>query len=96
MPRYILIDDASGFVWGEAEAETPEDACRIVDEHLGVSGREYARVGFLVDAGPSGYYVHEAPTDFRPIDDGQDRDLIAAVNALPLAATVAITWDGPR
>lgn len=90
MTRYILIDDYSGFVWGDAEAETPEAACRIVDEAVGETGREYERVGAFPGHEP-GYHVHEAPAGFRPVEDGQDPSLIEAVEALPLAAKVAIT-----
>ena len=85
--HYVLIDAYSGFVWGEADAETPTEACRIVDEQVGGEAREYEDVTRL--DGMSGYYVYEAPADWTEVTDGQSQGDIERVTALPLVAAVA-------
>ena len=90
MPRFILIDNHSGFVWGEAIAETPAEACREVDEALGEHGRTYAEA-FELASTETGYHVHQAPADFPALEDGTDDDTIAAVDALPRVAVIRCT-----
>lgn len=90
MPRYILIDNASGYVWADTSdidgkavpVETPEEACRVVDESLGVHGRQYAEATRLA-SNETGYHVYRADIDGSEvvplIEDGQDPDTIQAV-----------------
>lgn len=87
LTHYVLIDAHSGYVWEEADAETPIDACRIVDQKVGGEDREYEDVSRL--DGRDGYYVYEAPADWTSVEDGQDRSEIERVKALPLVAEVA-------
>lgn len=84
--HYVLIDACSGFVWEEADAETPIEACRIVDEKIGGEPREYEEVTRL--DGRSGYYVYKAPAEWTAVDDGQSQSEIERVTALPLVAEV--------
>ena len=84
--HYVLIDAYSGFVWEEADATDPIEACRIVDEKVGGEARSYEREHLH---GQNGYYVYEAPADWTPVEDGQSQSEIERVQALPLVAQVA-------
>jgi hypothetical protein len=91
MTRYILIDQNSGFIWGEAEAADECEACRKVDETLGEYGREYAwhsPTSAARRSGKDGYLVFEAFSDTPDVTDGQDQDQIDMVERLPLVAFV--------
>lgn len=81
MTHYVLIDNYSGYVWGEADASDPVEACAKVDRGIGGEGREYevARIGNSTD---SGYHVFEAPADWEPVDDGQSQNEIDRVDSL--------------
>lgn len=92
MNRYILIDNASGFVWGEANASSPEEACRAVDADLGTESRTYFEVSRLA-SNQTGYLVHEASGRFPEVEDGQDLETIMSVQSLPLVATFLVV-DG--
>ena len=93
MNHYILLDNASGYVWGECFADNPELACRLVDEGLGESGREYAEVGHL-EVNETGYRVFEAPTRRPFVRDGQHLQAIEEVCDLPLVAIIqVVSWD---
>ncbi len=35
MTRYIFIDNQSGFIWGDVDGETPEQAAIALDAELG-------------------------------------------------------------
>lgn len=87
MPHYVLIDNYSGYVWGEADADDPIEACAIVDRQTGGDPREYEEQ-MIGNSSTSGYFVYEAPADWRPVDDGQSQDEIERVTALPLVAEV--------
>ena len=92
MARYAMIDIHSGFVWGVEDATDEVEACRQMDEGVGVYGREYETHGPQSGAhrrGVQGYIVHEAPVGFD-VTDGQDKAQIAAVDALPRVAIVMI------
>lgn len=87
MKTYAIIDRYSGFVLGVADAETPCEACRIVDE---TEVKDYGFAYLAVSRGEicdSGYDVHEAPAGWT-CDDGQDEAQIAEVSAMPIAAYV--------
>lgn len=89
MAHYVLIDHNSGYVWDEVDADTPIEACRKVDEKLGVHGRDYKPA--FANTIDHGYHVHEAPADWTPVDDGQSQAEIDRVSALPVAAVVTYT-----
>lgn len=102
MKRYILIDNASGYIWGDAATlnlppdATPIDAARALDESLGVTGRLYVHLSATAGNRPAtnatGYWVHEAPADFPPVTDGQDEAQIRAVeHNCKLVAIVLVT-----
>jgi hypothetical protein len=90
MARYILIDDASGYIWGDtadidgrnrADIEDPTEAARVLDESLGERGRLYEDVSRLDER--SGYRVYRADVrgseQVPNIIDGQDQEMIEAV-----------------
>ena len=84
MPRYIAIEHNSGFVWGDAFATTPETACTaIAHEAAGQNQplQTWERVPPLHDP-DGGFHLYVAPDDFPAVDDGQDQDLIAQVQAV--------------
>ena len=82
MTHYVLIDNHSGYVWGEADAADPVDACRAVDAEIGGEPREYE----LISSGAhnttvSGYHVYAAPSGWREIQDGQSQEEIERVQS---------------
>src|SRR5690606_33288021 len=92
MPRYILIENNSGYIWtdtadlpgwGESGQE-PVDAARLIDEHTGAPGREYEFFRSARSApGGSGYHVWRVDVAGRePLSvalDGQDRETVDTV-----------------
>lgn len=86
MNHYVLIDHHSGYVWGEADAKTPIEACEIVDRHVGGDAREYEEVSRL--DGESGYHVYLAPTGWAEVENGQAQDEIERVEGLRRVADV--------
>lgn len=82
MAHYVLIDNCSGYVWGEA--------CRIVDAEIGGDPREYEESN-LVNSTVSGYHVHLAPAGWIEVEDGQSEEEIDRVSALPRVTQVAFT-----
>ncbi len=90
MARYILIDNNSGFIWGDTHAAAPVDAMRQVDEGIGEFGRSYTEhAPRALRTTATGCFVYEAPADFPEIENGQDQREIEAVSALPCVAFVA-------
>ena len=91
MARYILIDNNSGYIWGDsADLEgkifngTPVEFAKALDESIGTYGREYDELSFSQHrSGYCGYRVYRA--DVRGseavavVQDGQDQDMIDAV-----------------
>lgn len=94
MTHYVLIDSYSGFVWGEADADDPVEACRVFDATTSCEPRDYAPVYRLDNSTASGYFVHKAPDGWVPVTDGQDPVEIDRVSALPLVAHVAFRPAG--
>lgn len=92
MPRYILIDDHSGYIFGDtadlpsaASGDmTPARAAQALDESLGEHGRSYEEhgPGYRPD-GVMAYHVYRADvggSEAVPIvQDGQDSEMIRAV-----------------
>ena len=94
MPRYILIDNGTGYIWAdsadfrgriwhsESGEDTPAEFAAAVDASLGAHGRTYESVANL-DSNATGYFVYRV--DVRGSDqlgnvhDGQSREEIEAV-----------------
>lgn len=81
MTHYALIDNNSGFVWGEVNADSPVEACAAIDRELGSQDREY-EVTQLPFSNSSGYVVFEAPAGWREVENGQDEAEIGRVLSL--------------
>src|SRR5690606_28074603 len=92
MPRYILIENNSGYNWPDTpdlapqseSGQQPVDAARLIDEHTGAPGREYELFRSSLSAPDgSGYHVWRADVAGREtlpvVIDGQNREMIAAV-----------------
>lgn len=97
MARYILIENNSGYIWGEAEAADPVAACRAVDANIGTyASTTYEERGanFQPAFNAGAYHVYEAPADFPKINNGRDGNAIDAVSALPKAAVVTYRVAG--
>lgn len=90
--HFILIDENSGFVWGDALAADPIAACRAVDASVGETSRLYDDIGSGARFdGRSGYHVYEAPDGWTWPDglgDGQNQGVIDAVAALPCVTRI--------
>ena len=97
MARFIIIDNASGYIYGDtadfngkfAQAQTdggaPIDACRELDEEIiRVFGRTYENVSSLA-SNETGYLVYRADINgsdaVATVEDGQSQEMIAAVVA---------------
>jgi hypothetical protein len=92
MARYILIDNASGYIWGDSADiggkivnGTPIQVAKALDASVGLhTPRAYEIVsrGELA-SNETGYHVYRADiggSEAVPIvQDGQDMDMIAAV-----------------
>src|SRR5690606_29312658 len=92
MPRYILIESNTGRIWADTadlpgwseSDQEPIAAARLIDERVGVPGREYELFRSERSAPDgSGYHVWRADVAGREtlpvVTDGQDREMIAAV-----------------
>lgn len=95
--RYAVLETNSGYVWAVVDAQSPLDACYEADNRAGGSPEDFNGVGKYVEVSVSdinttkGHYdVREAPSGFD-VQDGQDREQIAAVEALPRAGV--FTWQ---
>lgn len=106
MPRYILVDRNSGFIWADTASlpgwdesgQDPIDAARLIDEHIGAPGREYEFFrGTLGAPDGDGYCVWRVDAAERGIPvlpvvtDGQDRETIAAVTLREYVGYIHIT-----
>ena len=95
--HYVLIDNCSGYIWGEADAENPIEACQKVDLEIGCGEpREYHEVfSSELASNETGYHVFAAPNDWvwDPALDDQDQEIIATVEQWPLAAVVKISTE---
>jgi len=93
MARYILIDNCSGYIWGDsADLEgkifngTPVEYAKALDAHIDNSnnGRIYDETSrHALASNETGYHVFRADVDgseaIPVVHDGQDRDTIRAV-----------------
>lgn len=92
MPRYILVDNYSGYIFGdtadyaisEQNGLTPVEACRLLDERvIGGDARTYLEHSWRPHDNTTGYLVYRADvngSDAVPVvQDGQDPEMIEAV-----------------
>lgn len=108
MARYILIDNASGYIFSDtADIEgralslgTNDDdiiaACRATDRSIGQPGYVYEITGSLA-SNDDGYLVYRADVrgseQVAVITDGQDQEQIDAVsNHCDFVAYVRVSW----
>lgn len=88
MTRYIIVDNYTGFIWGDSVdfPKEPDDilsVCRMLDDEIGSyeHGITYEKVSYF--NGEFGYLVYDAsipngnkiPTSY----DGQDQEIIDTV-----------------
>jgi hypothetical protein len=108
MPRYIIIDLDSGFIFGDtgdldgpARQETPLDACRRLDRSLGEFEREYVEYGpnsnQAFGLNRSIYDVYRADikgSEAVPlVHDGQDQETINSVIASCDHVATVVTYS---
>lgn len=85
--KYAIIDNHTGFVWGQTTAATPIDACQAID--LDISPgilRRYSEISISEASSPH-YIVYETPAGWH-CDDGQDQAQIDECLRFPLRAYV--------
>jgi hypothetical protein len=81
LTRYIAIEHNSGYIWGDATSETPEEACAAIDRDADWSKAvAWERVSPIRDT-DGGYHVYEASAGLPDIEDGQDQEMIDRVIA---------------
>ena len=89
MARYILIDNHSGYIFGDSAdlngkifAGTPMEFAAALDASIGEHGRTY-EPGFWPICSETGYLVYRADVDGSEavpvVQDGQDQEMIDAV-----------------
>lgn len=92
MARYILIDNNSGYIFGDtadfaagrqSDINTISDAARMLDESIGEMERTYTELRSNPHTTGTGYDVYRADINGSEavpvVTDGQDQDTIAAV-----------------
>lgn len=93
LKNFALIELNSGFVWWVGEAETPADACMRADADIDQPRGDYDQISASeIRSTAGGYAVHVAPVGFD-VQDGQDREAIAAVSAMPLSGYFRLIGD---
>ncbi|HRD35078.1 MAG TPA: hypothetical protein PLR02_12565 [Rhodocyclaceae bacterium] len=89
MARYILIDNNSGYIFGDSAdfAQCAPDgiveAARILDESIGEQGRSYVERNSNPNTTATGYDVYRADINGSEavpvVQDGQNQDVIDEV-----------------
>jgi len=90
MARHILIDNNSGYIWGDSAdldgkifVGTAAEFARALDESLGETGRQYTELNSAPRDNRTGYHVYRADINgseaVTAVWDGQDQDTIEAV-----------------
>ena len=95
MARYILIDNNSGYIFGDtadfaagrqSDMQSITDAARLLDESNGEHGRSYVEHHHNPRTTTSGYDVYRADIDGSEavplVHDGQDQATIDQVEKL--------------
>ena len=85
MTRLILIDNSSGYIFGDSAdldgkifSGTAVEFARALDNSIGVHGRDYALTHNPRDTS-TGYHVYAATDAVPTVSDGQDANIIKAV-----------------
>jgi len=85
MDRYILIENNSGFIFGDSAdldgrtfTGTAVEFARALDDSIGAHGRDYALTHNPHDTS-TGYHVYAATDAIPTVSDGQDSETIEAV-----------------
>lgn len=91
MARYILIDNHSGYIFGDSAdlngkifAGTPTEYAAALDASIGEHGRAYEEVSrHALASNETGYHVYRADINGSDavvtVQDGQDQEMIEAV-----------------
>jgi hypothetical protein len=91
MPRYILIDSNSGFIFGDTadyaagqqSGLDPISAARLLDESIGQHGRSYEMIRHDPRTTAAYYRVYRADVGgsdaVAVVQNGQDQEMIDAV-----------------
>lgn len=85
--NFVLVDNASGYIWWAGSDASPEAACAAATLETGGEMAKYREVHNLA-ANEGGYHVYSAPAGYS-VKDGQDRDEIETVSAMPLVGKFA-------
>lgn len=107
MARYILIDNASGYIWGDsADLEgqifsgTPLEFAAALDHHVGThTPRTYEDVSrSALASNETGYHVYRADLNGSEavpvVQNGQDQEMIEAVERdCEYVTTIRITEE---
>lgn len=103
MARYILIDNHTGYIWGDSAdlsgkifAGTALEFAKALDESLGEYDRAYEEQSRANSGNQTGYHVYRADIDgsdaVTVVHDGQDQETIdAVVSACRYDGFIAIT-----
>ncbi len=92
MARYILIDNYSGYIWGDSAdldgkifSGTALEFANALDESVGEYGRTYTEQRRCGASNQAGYHVYQADIDgsvaVPVVRDGQDQETIDTVEA---------------
>ncbi len=92
MARYILIDNYTGYIWGDSAdlngaifSGTAIEFAQALDESNHAHGRTYEEQSRPDASNQSGYHVYRADVDGSDavpvVHDGQDQEMIDAVVA---------------
>ena len=90
MARYILIDNYSGFIWGDSAdldgaifSGTALEFAKALDESIGEHGRTYTKQSRADASSQLGYHVYRADINGSDavtiVHDGQSQETIDAV-----------------
>ncbi len=78
MPRYILIDTHSGYIWDDRETETPIAAAKAIDREATLPVDDMTYEESYSDGAT--YEALTVPANFPEIEDGRDEDMINRVH----------------
>lgn len=84
MPRYVAVDNGSGFTFGEVLADDPVSACRLVDRLSGVKPNSRLYNGPLPweCSTSDGYFMYALPAGHPKVASAKTKaaaDQVAAV-----------------
>lgn len=87
MPRYILIDNCSGYIFGDsadlngnAFDGTPLEYAAALDASIGEHGRDYEEVSnHALASNETGYHADRANDAVPVVGDGTDQTMIETV-----------------